>query len=207
MILVFGFLRVRVTAFRTWRRTRTRGYPRFTAENFDEVVEVRECYAIVSAFVVMILVAFIFIFQILNFAMRCCAVRTQRIFCSASIWFNCFEILSQTEELCLLLMGKYSFHTEISNRTSTSVQFGDLTLLPDSSLISLSPSWLMWRAADCTCGLVERASRWICGQCGKIIGPRWMNWSPSGPDGSTRANLELFRYELGLLRMPWHKNR
>lgn len=35
------------------------------------------------------------------------------------------------EEICLgLILGKYSFHTEISNRTSTSFHFGDLTLLP-----------------------------------------------------------------------------
>lgn len=50
-----------------------------------------------------------------------------------------------------------------------------VTLLPDSSLISLSPSWLMWPAVDCTCGPGRRASLWICGQCRKIIGPYGMN--------------------------------
>lgn len=50
-----------------------------------------------------------------------------------------------------------------------------VTLLPDSSLISLSPSWLMWPAVDCTCGPGRRASLWICGQCKKIIGPYGMN--------------------------------
>lgn len=35
------------------------------------------------------------------------------------------------EEICLgLILGKYSFHKAISNRTSTSFHFGDLTLLP-----------------------------------------------------------------------------
>ena len=40
---------------------------------------------------------------------------------------------SETEELRLLLIGKYSFHTEISNRTFR----GSNGLLLDSSLISL----------------------------------------------------------------------
>ena len=40
---------------------------------------------------------------------------------------------SETEELRLLLIGKYSFHTEISNRTFR----GPNGLLLDSSLISL----------------------------------------------------------------------
>lgn len=50
-----------------------------------------------------------------------------------------------------------------------------VTLLLDSSLISLSPSWLMWPAVDCTCGPGRRASLWISGQCRKIIGPYGMN--------------------------------
>lgn len=145
---------------------------------------------VMRSFPLLLLWSLIFLnssFKFLIFALHCCKVRTQRRFCSGNIWFKCFEMRSETEELYLLLIGKYSFYTEISNRTFR----GPNGLLLDFSLIWLPSSWLMRFAADCTCGPGGRASRWICCQWGKIIVPRGMIWSPS--DGSTNGVLSQIR--------------
>ena len=139
------------------------------------------------------------------FALHWDAVRMDVSPCSFNSLFSCLAMDSQTAELCLLLMGWWSFHIAMRNRISASDQLGERPLVP--ALFSLLEFWsspttalVLWYGLMVvivcdSAGESGRANRccgshsWLC-HAGKMYGPRAGSGKWSLTWGITKGDLK-----------------